>query len=144
MMALAVTLLPAILGFVGTTIDRLHVPFVGRATDAPRLSFRWSRVVQRRPWPAAVAGLAVLLALAAPVLGLRLGFPDAGNGPDSLTSRRAYDLLTEGFGPGINGTLLVAPTSPAAAPPPTSICSGLGCRQPRCRRCLPPRVQPGR
>ena len=50
----------------------------------------------------------MLLALAAPVLGLRLGFPDAGNGPDSLTSRRAYDLLTDGFGPSFNGHLLVA------------------------------------
>ena len=108
MMALAVTLLPAVLGFVGTTIDRLHVPFLGRTRDPRRtLSFRWSRVVQRRPWPAAIASLAVLLALAAPVLGLRLGFPDAGNGPDSLTSRRAYDLLTDGFGPGFNGHLLV-------------------------------------
>ena len=108
MMALAVTLLPAVLGFVGTTIDRLRVPFVGRAGDPRRtLSFRWSRVVQRRPWPAAIASLAVLLALAAPMLGLRLGFPDAGNGPDSLTSRRAYDLLTDGFGPGFNGHLLV-------------------------------------
>ena len=63
--------------------------------------------MQRRPWPAAVASLAVILALAAPVLGLRLGFPDAGNGPDSLTSRRAYDLLTDGFGPGFNGHLLL-------------------------------------
>ena len=108
MMALAVTLLPAVLGFVGTTIDRLRVPFVGRTGDPRRtLSFRWSRVVQRRPWPAAIASLAVLLALAAPMLGLRLGFPDAGNGPDSLTSRRAYDLLTAGFGPGFNGHLLV-------------------------------------
>ena len=108
MMALAVTLLPAVLGFVGTTIDRLHVPFLGRTRDPRRtLSFRWSRVVQRRPWPAAIASLAVLLTLAAPVLGLRLGFPDAGNGPDSLTSRRAYNLLTDGFGPGFNGHLLV-------------------------------------
>ena len=83
--------------------------------------------MQRRPWPAAVASLAVLLALAAPVLGLRLGFPDAGNGPDSLTSRRAYDLLTDGFGPGFNGHLLVtADLSGRRHAPPTSSRSGPG------------------
>jgi RND superfamily putative drug exporter len=51
--------------------------------------------------------IAALLALSAPVLGMRLGFADAGNGDDSLTSRRAYDLLAEGFGPGVNGPLIV-------------------------------------
>ena len=107
MVALAVTLLPAVLGFVGTNIDRLHVPLLARTTPRRSLSFRWSRVVQRHPWHATLIGLAVLLALATPTLGLRLGFPDAGNGPDSLTSRRAYDLLTDGFGPGFNGQLLV-------------------------------------
>jgi RND superfamily putative drug exporter len=107
MVALAVTLLPAVLGFVGRGIDRLHVPFVRRSTNDRSLSFRWSRGIQQRPWPAAVAGLGVLLVLSAPALGLRLGFPDAGNGPTSLTSRRAYDTLTDSFGAGRNGTLLV-------------------------------------
>jgi RND superfamily putative drug exporter len=107
MVVLAVTLLPAVLGFVGRGIDRLHVPFVRRSTPDRSLSFRWSRGIQQRPWPAAVAGLGVLLVLSAPALGLRLGFPDAGNGPTSLTSRRAYDTLTDSFGAGRNGTLLV-------------------------------------
>ena len=108
MVALAVTLLPAVLGFVGTTIDRFHVPFVGRTRDPRRtLAFRWSRASSTgRGRPRSPASL-LLLVLAAPVLGLRLGFPDAGNGPDSLTSRRAYDILTDGFGPGFNGHLLV-------------------------------------
>ena len=54
-----------------------------------------------------LAALAVLLALSAPVTGLRFGMPDAGNGPTDLTSRRAYDLIGAGFGPGANGPLLV-------------------------------------
>jgi RND superfamily putative drug exporter len=107
MVALSVTLLPAVLGFAGHRIDRLRVPLVGRKAPTESLSYRWSRAIQRRPWTAAVAGLALLLTLSAPALGLRLGFPDAGNGPASLTSRRAYDTLTETFGPGRNGTLLV-------------------------------------
>ncbi len=69
--------------------------------------YRWSRVVQHRPWPAAIGGLVVLLVLAAPVLSLRLGFSDEGNYPEDTTTRRAYDLLAEGFGPGFNGPLLV-------------------------------------
>ena len=107
MVALSVTLLPAVLGFAGHRIDRLRVPLIGRKAPTESLSYRWSRAIQRRPWTAALAGLALLLTLSAPALGLRLGFPDAGNGPSSLTSRRAYDTLTETFGPGRNGTLLV-------------------------------------
>ncbi|HJR25919.1 MAG TPA: MMPL family transporter [Acidimicrobiales bacterium] len=107
MVALSVTLLPAVLGFVGRNIDRLHVPFVETAVPERSLAHRWSRAIQRRPWPAALGGLLLLLALAFPATGLRLGFPDAGNGPESLSSRRAYDLLTDAYGPGRNGTLLV-------------------------------------
>ena len=85
-MAASMTLLPAILGFAGRNIERLHVPFVSRdvrAYDASRW-YRWSRFIQRRPWWAAIGSLAVLLALAAPFLGIRFGFPDAGNDPPSL------------------------------------------------------------
>jgi len=64
-------------------------------------------VLQRRPLIPAVAGLLVLLVLAIPVLDMRLGFADAGSGDTSRSSRRAYDLLSEGFGPGFNGPLLL-------------------------------------
>ena len=74
--------------------------------------YRWSRTVQRRPWPAFLVGLVVLLALAIPLFSIRLGFGDAGNYPDDVTTRRAYDLLAEGFGPGFNGPLLVLVTDP--------------------------------
>ena len=110
-MAASVTLLPALLAFLGPKVNRLHVPGLGRALHqagdgAP--AARWSRSVQRRPWTAAIAGAAVLVALATPALGLRLGSPDAGNHPAEMTTRQAYDLISEGFGPGANGPLVLA------------------------------------
>jgi RND superfamily putative drug exporter len=113
-MLAAVTLLPAVLGFVGRNIDKLGLPHRRRAEGEVRESFwyRWSRVIQRRPWPAAIAGLVVLVLLAAPVLSMRLAFADAGNRPTSDTTRQAYDLLSKGFGPGFNGPLLLAADTP--------------------------------
>ena len=69
--------------------------------------YRLSRMVQSRPWQFAIGGTAVLVVLAAPVLGLRLGFSDEGNFTEETTTRKAYDLISEGFGPGANGPLLV-------------------------------------
>ncbi len=79
------------------------------------LAYRWSRLIQARPWLFLVAGGGVLLLLAAPVLSLRLGFSDEGNYPKASTTRQAYDLIAEGFGPGYNGPLIIAmkPGSPA-------------------------------
>ncbi len=109
MLAASLTLLPAILGFVGTNIDRLRVPFTGRASHQGERAFwhRWSRVVQHRPWLAFLGAALVLLIVTAPVLSLRFGFPDDGNNPRTETSRQAYDLLSRGFGPGFNGPLLL-------------------------------------
>jgi putative drug exporter of the RND superfamily len=105
----SVTLLPALLGFAGRTIDRFRLPWFRHDVDGRRtLSWRWSRVVQRRPLVAGLAALLVLLVLAAPATDMRFGMPDAGNGPTELTSRRAYDLISDGFGPGANGPFLVA------------------------------------
>ena len=108
-MVASVTLLPALLGFAGRNIERWHVPFVGRdvhAYDASRW-YRWSRFIQHRPWAAAAGSLVVLLALSAPFLGIRFGFPDAKNDPTSYTTRQAYDLLADGFGPGFSAPLLL-------------------------------------
>ena len=69
-------------------------------------------MVQRRPWPLAIVATLLLLALAAPALGMRLGFPDAGNDPPDTMTRQAYDLNTEGFGPGTNGPLVIAADLP--------------------------------
>jgi RND superfamily putative drug exporter len=73
---------------------------------------RWSGLIERHPWPGAIAGLAIMLTLAAPALALRLGNSDAGNNPTSQTTRQAYDLLAKGFGAGVNGPLLLVAKLP--------------------------------
>ena len=75
---------------------------------------RWIGVIQRRPWTAFVASGVFMLVLASPVLGLRLGNTDAGNDPKGQTTRQAYDLLTQGFGKGFSGPLLLAVELPAS------------------------------
>jgi RND superfamily putative drug exporter len=110
-MAGALTLIPALLGFAGPNIDRFRVPHLLRRSDGgPRQSFwwRWSRVVQRHPWLAGGASLAILVVLALPLFAMHLAFTDAGNDPSSWMTRQAYDLLAEGFGPGSNGPLVIA------------------------------------
>jgi putative drug exporter of the RND superfamily len=113
-MAAAITLLPALLGFARERVNRLRVPFAGRApaesTGSP--AARWSRAVQRRPWVALAAGVSVLVALASPVTGLRIAFPDQGNDPAGTTTREAYELVTRGFGPGASGPLVLAADVP--------------------------------
>jgi RND superfamily putative drug exporter len=71
-------------------------------------AYRWSRFIQHNPWPAAIGGALLLLVLAIPVLGLRLGFSDEGNFAEDTTTRKAYDLLSDGFGPGFNGPFFLA------------------------------------
>jgi RND superfamily putative drug exporter len=115
-MVASITLLPALLSYLGPNVDRLRIPLLGRNLDAKEdgesPAARWSHAVQRRPWTAAIVATAILLALAAPALGMRLGFPDAGNDqPDTMT-RQAYDLISEGFGPGANGPLVIAAELP--------------------------------
>ena len=115
MMVAAITLLPALLSYLGPRVDRLHIPFLGRAlrvqADDRRGVARgsagatWCSGAPGRPRSIATA---ILLALAAPALGMRLGFPDAGNDPPDTMTRQAYDLNTEGFGPGTNGPVVVA------------------------------------
>jgi putative drug exporter of the RND superfamily len=118
-MLAAVTLLPALLSFLGPKVDRLRIPFLGRQLqtegNGESPAARWSHAVQRRPWTAAIAATVLLLVLAAPALGMRLGFPDAGNDPPDTMTRQAYDLNTEGFGPGTNGPLVIAAELPDAS-----------------------------
>ena len=102
------TLLPAVLGFAGRNIDRLRVPFLGRGSERAGLWARWSRIVQRRPLVTGGVALVVLLAMAVPATDIRFGYPDGGSAPTSTTSRQAYDLVSDAFGPGANGPLVVA------------------------------------
>ncbi|MGZ4212898.1 MAG: MMPL family transporter [Actinomycetota bacterium] len=109
-MLASITLLPAMLGFVGGNIDKLKVPFfrTSRAAGQAGFWYRWSRFIQRRPWVAGLTGLGLVILLAIPFFSMRLGSADSGNDPKSLTTRRSYDLLSEGFGPGFNGPLILA------------------------------------
>jgi RND superfamily putative drug exporter len=115
-MVAAITLFPALLGYLGRRIDRLRVP-LGRRRAAQTSAdghlvpaagwVRWSRLVRRHSLLATAVSVALLLVLAAPFLGVHFGLPDAGNDPEGTSNRQAYDVLAEGFGPGANGPLLV-------------------------------------
>jgi RND superfamily putative drug exporter len=110
----SISLLPAMLGFVGRNIDKLHIPRLRRTENVSTRGFwyRWSRLIQRRPVVTGLIGLILLVVLTLPLFSMRLGAADAGNDPSHLTTRRAYDLLSEGFGPGFNGPFLLAASLP--------------------------------
>ena len=108
----AVTLLPALLGFAGRAIDKLKVPGV-KATAAGgehTYASRWSRHVSDHPWTYTILSVALLGLLIVPFFSIRLGQTDAGNNPPDSTTRKSYDLLAQGFGPGFNGPLAVVVT----------------------------------
>ncbi|MCF2129483.1 MMPL family transporter [Strepomyces sp. STD 3.1] len=113
----AVTLLPALLGFIGMRAlsrreRRHHSAGTG---NGPGFWARWAGIVERRRVILSVLSLAVIAVLSLPVLSLRLGSSDAGNHPTSTTTRQAYDLLADGFGPGFNGPLQLVAETPTAA-----------------------------
>ncbi|WP_433378233.1 MMPL family transporter [Actinoplanes sp. CA-142083] len=139
-MLAALTLLPALLAVFGKRFERRYSalaveggavqPDARREGDAEGVARpsagrrqraegdrwrRWSIAVQRRPVLAAVLPVVALLVLCAPLLDLRLGFADASTDPPSSTSRKAYDLISEGFGPGYNGPLIVVVEGPDSA-----------------------------
>ena len=111
----SLTLLPAILGFAGRRIDRFGLPHRRHGTESGGFWYRWSRVIQRHPALPALGVLVLLVALVTPAATMRLGLADAGNRPATDTTRRAYDLLAEGFGPGANGPLFLAASLPDAS-----------------------------
>ncbi|MEZ5182223.1 MAG: MMPL family transporter [Acidimicrobiales bacterium] len=94
---------------IGRWVPPLHAEVKHRPPKPHRetLAYRWSRVIQHRPWTAAIGGSLVLIVLALPVLGLRLGSSDESNYAEDTTTRQAYDLLVDGFGKGFNGPLLL-------------------------------------
>ena len=105
----ATTLLPAVLGLIGAGINRLRVPGMHTQHDErPHGWARWAAFVGAHPWPALIIGLLVLIVLALPVSYLHLGQTDNGALPKSTQSRQSYDTMTEGFGSGSNGPMLVA------------------------------------
>jgi RND superfamily putative drug exporter len=110
----SLTLLPALLSLTGRRIGETGRRRGGSAAESDGQGFwlRWVQRVQRRPAVTAIAATALMLVLAAPALGLRLASSDAGNDPAGQTTRKAYDLLATGFGPGFNGPLQVAVALP--------------------------------
>ena len=108
MVVASITLLPALLGLAGVRLSRYGFRSRTDHTKQGRNWERWGRHVTDHAWPYAIGATLALLALALPVLSLRLGFPDEGTLHESRTERRAYDLVAAGFGPGINGPLLIA------------------------------------
>jgi putative drug exporter of the RND superfamily len=116
-MAAALTALPAVLSLLGRRVNSLPVPGrhpAGSTTISPRLD-AWTNLVWRRRWPFAVGVIIVLAVLTLPLLTLRLGSSDAGADPPDTTTHKAYTLVSDGFGPGANGPLLLAVTLPASS-----------------------------
>ncbi|MFE0809443.1 MMPL family transporter [Streptomyces sp. NPDC058848] len=117
----AVTLLPALLGMLGPRVlSRRERRALGSAEAAPtsgagRAAVRWAAFVERRPRAVGAAAVAVMVLLAIPAFSLRLGTMDQGNQPESMTTRQAYDLLADGFGPGFNGPLQLVADVPGGA-----------------------------
>lgn len=108
---IALTLVPAMLGFVGKRIVGRKARKAADAADKPEakpnMGTRWARFVLRKPVWVLLVGVLGLGAIAVPAASLEMGLPDDGSQPTSTTQRRAYDLLSDGFGPGFNGPLLV-------------------------------------
>ncbi|MGY4922916.1 MMPL family transporter [Streptomyces sp. 900105755] len=108
---IALTMIPAMLGYAGRKVRaagekrRTHPHAIPK--DKPGLGARWASFVVRRPAAVLLLGVAGLGAIALPATQLELGLPDDGSQPTSTTQRRAYDLLSEGFGPGFNGPLMI-------------------------------------
>ncbi|MFD5837711.1 MMPL family transporter [Streptomyces collinus] len=114
---IALTMVPALLGYAGRKVRPMGEKgkLLGRAKKQekpaepakPNLGTRWASFVVRRPVAVLLLGVIGLGAAAVPATSLELGLPDDGSQPTSTTQRRAYDLLSEGFGPGFNGPLMV-------------------------------------
>ncbi|MFF9808655.1 MMPL family transporter [Streptomyces coeruleorubidus] len=111
---IALTMVPALLGYAGRRVKQAGQKgkLLGRAGKQdkpvkPNLGTRWASFVVRRPVAVLLLGVVGLGAAAVPAASLELGLPDDGSQPTSTTQRRAYDLLSEGFGPGFNGPLMV-------------------------------------
>ena len=115
MILAALTLLPALFGLAGHKIDSFRFPFSFRDTSADPESSFWGRFathMSRRPWTMLIAGTVVLLICAIPFLSIDFGMPDDSSMPTSLSQQQAFELMNEGFGPGVNAPLLVVASVP--------------------------------
>jgi putative drug exporter of the RND superfamily len=118
--AAALTLLPAVFALLGMRVlsrrERRQLSAAGgRADETGGFWARWAGFVQRKPLVLSMVAVAIMAALVIPAFSIRLGTADQGNGPTSATTRKAYDLLAQGFGPGYNGPLELVAQAPTAA-----------------------------
>jgi len=108
----AITLLPAFMGLVGERLRPKASSAAARiaalSADTPSMGRRWVRMVTKKPLLVSLITIATLGGLAFPALSLDLNLPGGGQEPENSTQRKAYDLVSEGFGPGYNGPLLVS------------------------------------
>ncbi len=109
--AVAIAAMVLIVGLFAPVLRR-EVPRRAEKPLRETFAYRWSRFVQARPWTLAIGSTLLLVVLALPVFGIRLGFSDAGNRPEDSSARQAYELLSDGFGVGYNGRLLLAAEVP--------------------------------
>ncbi|MFI9341528.1 MMPL family transporter [Streptomyces sp. NPDC052773] len=123
---IALTMIPALLGYAGRRVrptgEKSKLLGGGRTPKKParpNMGTRWASFVVRRPVAVLLLGILGLGAAAVPAASLELGLPDDGSQPTSTTQRRAYDLLSEGFGPGFNGPLMVVVDGKDSANPQT-------------------------
>jgi len=121
-MIASLTLMPALLGFIGLKVltRKQRRALQGHTVDLSEKHgawYRWSHVIERRPILPAIGAFALLVMLAIPFIGIRLGSSDQGNDPSSTTTRKGYDLAAQGFGPGYNGKLQLVVSGPGAADP---------------------------
>lgn len=137
----ALTLMPALLGFAGHSIDRWHIPVLrsSEGIDENSVWFRLSRRIQRNPLPFFIVPTVLLLALGAPILAINLSFTDDGNKSEEFRTRRTYDLLSEGFGPGFNGIILLVVDGPETEQSLDSIIAAVA-DHPNIERVFPPRL----
>jgi RND superfamily putative drug exporter len=129
---IALTMIPALLGYAGRKVKPAgqKSKLLGGARAAqkaasgkPNMGTRWASFVVRRPVAVLLLGVVGLGAAAVPAASLELGLPDDGSQPVSTTQRRAYDLLSEGFGPGFNGPLMIVVDAKGAADPKAAVAS---------------------
>ena len=143
-MLIAVSLLPAILAIIGKRVDWLSIPKLRYTVGGERgMWYRFSRFIQRAPLLWLGLSTAILLALAVPTLDISLGISDDGNRPETRTSRRAFDLISDAYGPGVNAVLIAVATSDAGLDPPfLARAREELARAPNAAAVLPPRLNP--
>jgi RND superfamily putative drug exporter len=114
MIGLPLAIIVLIAGFFAPPLKRV-VPHRPPKPTRETAAYRWSRMIQRRPWTSAIAASLALLVLAIPLFALRLGFSDESNFPDDTTTKQAYELLVDGFGAGFNGPFILVAEVPEGA-----------------------------